>query len=100
MIIDDEAPARSRLARMLRDALAGRVELVGEASDGEAGLALIDERNPDLAFVDVQLLWRRRDREGDAHPLARALRDLHDGARPLRARRVRRGRDRLFIKAL
>jgi len=55
VIIDDEAPARSRLARLLRDSLADRVELVGEAADGESGLALIDERSPDLAFVDVQM---------------------------------------------
>ncbi len=55
VIVDDEAPARSRLARMLRDALAGGVEVVGEAADGDAGLALIDERSPDLAFVDVQM---------------------------------------------
>jgi len=55
VIIDDETPARSRLARLLRDALAGRVELVGEAADGESGLALIDDRSPDLAFVDVQM---------------------------------------------
>jgi two-component system LytT family response regulator len=55
VIIDDEAPARARLARLLHDALAGRVELVGEAADGESGLSLIDERTPDLAFVDVQM---------------------------------------------
>lgn len=55
VIIDDESPARARLTRMLRDALSGRVELVGEAADGESGLALIDEHAPDLAFVDVQM---------------------------------------------
>ncbi len=55
VIIDDEAPARSRLARLLRDALAGRIEIVGEAADGESGLALIEEKSPDLAFVDVQM---------------------------------------------
>lgn len=55
VIIDDEAPARQRLARMLRDALADRVELAGEAADGEAGLALIEEQLPDLAFIDVQM---------------------------------------------
>ncbi|MFO0610144.1 MAG: response regulator [Polyangiales bacterium] len=55
VIIDDEAPARSRLARLLRDSLPDRVEFVGEAADGESGLALIDERSPDLAFVDVQM---------------------------------------------
>jgi DNA-binding LytR/AlgR family response regulator len=55
VIIDDEAPARSRLARLLRDALAGRIDIVGEAADGESGLALIEEKSPDLAFVDVQM---------------------------------------------
>jgi two-component system LytT family response regulator len=55
VIVDDEAPARTRLARMLRETLPGRVELVGEAADGEAGLALITDRSPDLAFVDVQM---------------------------------------------
>ncbi|MBL8604835.1 MAG: response regulator transcription factor [Myxococcales bacterium] len=55
VIIEDEPSARDRLARMLADHLAGRVELVGTASDGEAGLALIAEHAPDLAFVDVQM---------------------------------------------
>lgn len=55
VIIDDEAPARNRLARMLRESLHGRVELVGEAGDGDAGLTLIENESPDLAFVDVQM---------------------------------------------
>lgn len=55
VIIDDEAPARERLARMLREHTPHRVALVGEAQDGEKGLALIASLNPDLAFVDVQM---------------------------------------------
>jgi two-component system, LytTR family, response regulator len=55
VIIDDELPARSRLSRMLREGFAGRVDVVGEASDGESGIALIEQHSPDLAFVDVQM---------------------------------------------
>ncbi len=55
VIIDDEAPARQRLARLLSEHLAGRVELVGEAADGDAGATLIAACSPDLAFVDVQM---------------------------------------------
>jgi two-component system LytT family response regulator len=55
VLIDDEAPARQRLARMLKEHLPDRVEVVGEAADGSAGLCLIEEEAPDLAFVDVQL---------------------------------------------
>lgn len=55
VIVDDEAPARERLSRMIRERLAGRVTVVGEASDGELGLGLIESLSPDLAFVDVQM---------------------------------------------
>ncbi len=55
VIIDDELPARQRLGRLIREGLDGRVTVVGEAGDGEAGLALIEQEGPDLAFVDVQM---------------------------------------------
>lgn len=55
VIIDDEAPARARLRRLITESLAGRVEIVGEAEDGPRGLALVEETAPDLAFVDVQM---------------------------------------------
>ncbi|MBK6528774.1 MAG: response regulator [Deltaproteobacteria bacterium] len=55
VIIDDELPARQRLGRLIREGLGERVTVVGEASDGEAGLALIEQEGPDLAFVDVQM---------------------------------------------
>lgn len=55
VIIDDEAPARARLRRLLAESLAGRVEVAGEAEDGDAGLALIEHESPDLAFIDVQM---------------------------------------------
>lgn len=55
IVVDDEAPARQRLTRMIRESLTGRVEVVGEAADGEAALALIADEAPDLAFIDVQM---------------------------------------------
>jgi two-component system LytT family response regulator len=55
VIIDDEAPARARLLRLLSESLAERITVLGEADDAESGLALIARASPDLAFVDVQM---------------------------------------------
>lgn len=53
LIVDDEAPARHKLRRMLVQF--GDVEVVGEASDGEAALALAAQLHPDVMFLDVQM---------------------------------------------
>lgn len=57
LIVDDEAPARRRLARMLaRVAGPPTVEVVAEASDGLEALELLaDEPELDLAFVDIDM---------------------------------------------
>lgn len=55
IVVDDEQPARQRLVRMIRESLPGRVQVVGEAADGETALALIADLAPDLAFIDVQM---------------------------------------------
>jgi two-component system LytT family response regulator len=55
LVVDDEAPARQRLVRMIRESLEGRVEVVGEAADGESALAALAEFEPDLVFLDVQM---------------------------------------------
>ncbi len=53
LIIDDEAPARSRLRRMLVDVPAGHV--VGEAATGQEALALIPVKEPDVLLLDISM---------------------------------------------
>jgi two-component system, LytTR family, response regulator len=53
VIADDERPARSFLAGMLRSF--EDVELVGEASDGPEAVEIIEEKRPDLALLDLQM---------------------------------------------
>src|SRR5271169_5614415 len=53
LIVDDEAPARSRLARMLADFK--DLEVVGEASNGLEALQSAESLKPDLAFLDIEM---------------------------------------------
>lgn len=53
LIVDDEAPARARLHRML--AQEPDVSCVMHACDGIEALALVDSARPDLLFLDVQM---------------------------------------------
>ncbi|HEY4067210.1 MAG TPA: response regulator [Burkholderiaceae bacterium] len=53
LIVDDEAPARAKLRRML--GLHADVEIVGEAVDGAEALALVARLAPDVVFIDVQM---------------------------------------------
>jgi two-component system LytT family response regulator len=53
LIVDDESPARERLKRLLRD-IEG-VELIGEAEDGPQAVALIEQEQPDLVLLDIQM---------------------------------------------
>ncbi len=53
LIVDDEAPARVKLRRML--AAFDDVEVVGEAGDGAQALALAAQLAPDAIFLDVQM---------------------------------------------
>lgn len=56
LIVDDEAPARSRLRRMLKPYQdAGRVDLVGEAVNGQDTVSLLDTNDVDLLLLDVQM---------------------------------------------
>jgi two-component system LytT family response regulator len=53
VIADDEPLARERARRLL--AKAGGVEIVGEACDGREALALIEELQPDVVLLDIQM---------------------------------------------
>jgi two-component system LytT family response regulator len=53
LIIEDEAPARDIIKNYLLKH--NNIELVGECSDGFAGLKSIKELNPDIVFLDIQM---------------------------------------------
>src|SRR5579859_4489690 len=53
LVVDDEAPARQRLVDLLRrEPVVGTVH---EADDGLVAVRAIEERQPDLVFLDVQM---------------------------------------------
>ena len=53
LIVDDEAPARRKILRLLRQE--STVEIAGEADGGEAAVTAIKKLRPDLLFLDVQM---------------------------------------------
>lgn len=53
LVIDDEAPARQRLADLVRQDPGA--QLVGDAGSAAAGLAAIAELEPDVVYLDVQM---------------------------------------------
>ena len=53
IIVDDEKPARERLSRLLK--MHQDVEIVGEASDGNAALAVVLRMKPDVVFIDIEM---------------------------------------------
>jgi two-component system LytT family response regulator len=55
MIVEDEAGPRQLLRRLLERRHSEQVEVVGEADSGPAALAMCDELQPDLMFLDLHL---------------------------------------------
>ena len=53
LIIDDEAPARNRLRRMLADVPA--VHVTGEAATGQEALRMIPLKEPDVLLLDISM---------------------------------------------
>ena len=53
LLVDDEAPARSRLRRLLGDH--DDFEVVGEAADGPEALERVASLEPDVVFLDIQM---------------------------------------------
>ncbi|MET0390854.1 MAG: LytTR family DNA-binding domain-containing protein [Polyangiales bacterium] len=52
LVVDDEAPARRRLARMLREL---QIEVAAELDDGEAVLHALETQTVDVIFLDVRM---------------------------------------------
>lgn len=56
VVVDDEAPARSRLRELLSDcADVAEVEVTGEATNGHELLTLLQETPADLVFLDIRM---------------------------------------------
>ena len=53
LVVDDEAPARRKILRLLRSEPG--TQLIAEADSGEAAIAAIEKHTPDLVFLDVQM---------------------------------------------
>jgi two-component system LytT family response regulator len=55
-IVDDEAPARSRLRKLLKPLVdGGRVKVIGEAADGFEALAALEKQGAELLFLDINM---------------------------------------------
>lgn len=54
ILVDDEADGRTVLHTLIK-MYCPQIDVIGEASSGEQGLALIDELNPDLVFLDIDM---------------------------------------------
>ena len=56
LIVDDEAPARTRLKNLIDDIQEScPCELIGEAADGQTALDLLTEHKPEILLLDVQM---------------------------------------------
>ena len=53
LVVDDEVPARKRLKDLLSED--GDIGFIAEAENGIAAIAAIENENPDIVFLDVQM---------------------------------------------
>jgi len=53
LIVDDEAPARARLARLVQEI--DGCELVGEAADGRSAVEMTARTAPDVLLLDIRM---------------------------------------------
>ena len=53
LIVDDERLARKELMKLLEDH--PMIEVVGEAMNAEEATQLVNDLNPDLLFLDIQM---------------------------------------------
>src|SRR5688500_3308182 len=53
LIVDDERLARKELMKLLEDHPS--IEVVGEAMNADEAIQMVNELNPDLLFLDIQM---------------------------------------------
>ena len=53
LIIDDERLARNELRRLLENF--PKIQIIGEAANADEALGMIDELEPELLFLDIQM---------------------------------------------
>lgn len=53
VVVDDDTLARERVKDLLAEA--PLVEVIGEAADGQSALRMIDQLEPDIAFLDIEM---------------------------------------------
>src|SRR3954471_13281665 len=53
LIVDDEAPARTRIRQLLQ--AESDISIAAECANGRQALEAIEREKPDLAFLDVQM---------------------------------------------
>jgi two-component system LytT family response regulator len=53
IVVDDSRLARNELKRLLKDF--EQIEIIGEAADASEAKQLIEEKSPDLIFLDIQM---------------------------------------------
>ena len=58
IIVDDERLARKELASLLMDYK--QIEIIGEAANADEALDLINNQNPDILFLDIQMPGKTR----------------------------------------
>ncbi len=53
LVVDDEAPARAHLGRLL--GAEPSIEIVGSAANGPEALEMIADLKPDVVFLDIEM---------------------------------------------
>ena len=54
IVVDDESPARLMMKQLIRPH-SDAVEIIAEAKDGKTAIKLINEMNPDVIFLDINI---------------------------------------------
>lgn len=55
IIIDDEKPARDALGLLLERYFKDKINVIGKAGSVKEGIAVIDNNNPDIVFLDIEM---------------------------------------------